>query len=162
MQAYYEGWKATGCPLVRTTGQSNNDAQLMVPEYNPSSKQHTGYYLCIRRCNGCHNYKDDCHYDAGRACCRSYGPSALVRDWATDRVSRAPDWNSGWCDWDNGCKYFAFQGCMCTNSNEEAGCNYDYPMNPKDAYWLKYKIIWNQHSQSVHEENPAIASVVDA
>jgi hypothetical protein len=161
LQAYYEGWKATGCPLVKTTGQSNDNAQLMVPEFTPA-KQPTGYYLCIRRCNGCHHYSDDCHYDAGSACCRSYGPSTLRRDWATDRVSRATDWNSGWCDWDNGCKYLAGQGCMCTNSNEEAGCNYDFPLNPTNAYWLKYKIIWNQHSYGASEENPAIASVVDA
>jgi hypothetical protein len=149
LQAYYEGWKAIGCPLVVTSGQDNDNAQLMVPEYT-RDKRVTGYYLCIRRCNGCHSYENDCHYDAGGACCRAYGPSALKRNWETGFVTRATDWNSGWCDWDNGCYYQAGYGCVCAKSNEEEGCNYDYPANPKDAYWLKYKIIWNQHTSSVH------------
>jgi hypothetical protein len=156
LQAYYEGWKAIGCPLVVTSGQDNDNAQLMVPEYTRDKKV-TGYYLCIRRCNGCHSYENDCHYDAGAACCRAYGPSALKRDWETGFVTRATDWNSGWCDWDNGCYYKAGYGCVCAKSNEEEGCNYDYPANPKDAYWLKYKIIWNQHTSSVHTPASNIA-----
>ena len=159
LQAYYEGWRASGCPLVITEGQSNNRAQMMVPEYN-SMKQHTGYYLCIRRCKGCHEYTKDCWYDAGPACCRAYGPSVLKID-ANDRAYRATDYNAGWCDWDNGCYYVWGQGCICSKSNEENGCNYVFPLNPSGAYWLKYKIIWNERGGSVNAKKPAIASVVD-
>lgn len=120
----------------------------MVPEYT-RDREHTGYYLCISCCNGCHSYENDCHYDAGSACCRAYGPSALKRDWETGFVTRATDWNSGWCDWDNGGYYQAGYGCVCSKSNEEEGCTYDYPANPRHADWLKYKIIWNQRSLSV-------------
>ncbi|KAG6545026.1 hypothetical protein Mapa_013718 [Marchantia paleacea] len=144
LQAYYEGWKAHTCPLVVTEGQSNNKAQMFVAEYNQKSES-TGYYLCIRRCNGCHAYDDDCHYDAGAMCCRSYGPSVLKRS-SGDFVTRATDWYSGWCDWDNGCLYQAGYGCICSKSNEEEGCNYEYPLNSPGSYWLKYKVIWNQHS----------------
>lgn len=153
MQAYYEGWKAFTCPLVVTTGQTNNNAQMMAAEYT-KDKQATGYYLCIRRCNGCHNYHEDCHYDFS-GCCRSYGPSVLKRGWSTDFVTRAGDWESGWCNWDNGCYYQVGLGCVCGKSNEENGCNYDYPLNPKDATWLKYKILWNQHSLTLDPDDTA-------
>lgn len=142
LQAYYQGWMATGCPLVMTTGQKNNNAQMMVPEYTKDKKP-TGHYLCIRRCQGCHDYNNDCHFEAAQACCRAYGPSALRRVQGSDHVIRAPDYNSGWCDADNGCKYSISSGCHCERSNEEEGCNYDFPLNPNDES-LKYKIIWNQ------------------
>jgi len=144
LQAYYEGWRAHGCPLVVTTGQPNNNAQMMVPEYT-KSKDPTGRYLCIRRCQGCHDHDNDCHFDAARACCRAYGPSALRRVMG-DYVVRASDWNSGWCDADNGCKFTAPSGCHCEKSNQEEGCHYDFPLNPTDAKDLKYKVIWDQHS----------------
>ncbi|KAG6541388.1 hypothetical protein Mapa_017257 [Marchantia paleacea] len=152
LQAYYEGWKANTCPLVVTSGESNNNAQMFVAEYTELLTEPTGYYMCIRRCNGCHNYYEDCHYDAGSVCCRSYGPSVLKRN--GDFVLRATDWNSGWCDWDNGCYYQAAYGCICSKSNEEEGCNYDYPLNIPGSYWLKYKIIWSQHSLSAANSEP--------
>ncbi|BFI30377.1 hypothetical protein MPTK2_3g11600 [Marchantia polymorpha subsp. ruderalis] len=165
LQAYYEGWKAYSCPLVVTTGQTNNNAQMMVAEYT-QDKRATGYYLCIRRCNGCHQYNEDCHYDYGSLCCRSYGPSVLKRDWSIGFVTRATD--SGWCDYDNGCSFQAdigpFQadiGCICDKSNEENGCNYDYPLNPSNANWLKYKIIWNQHDLSLNTDDTP-ASIAEA
>lgn len=142
LQAYYQGWSATKCPLVTTTGQANNNAQMMVPEYTKDKKP-TGHYLCIRRCQGCHNYNNDCHLEVGQACCRAYGPSALRRVWG-DFVERASDYNSGWCDSDNGCQYSITTGCHCEKTNEEKGCDYEFPLNPNDAS-LKYKIIWNQH-----------------
>lgn len=142
LQAYYEGWMATGCPLVTTTGQANNNAQMMVPEYT-KEKKHTGHYLCIRRCQGCHDYNNDCHFEVAQACCRAYGPSAL-RPVSGDFVIRAADYNSGWCDPNNGCQYSIGSGCHCEKSNQEEGCKYEYPLNPNDAS-LKYKIIWNQH-----------------
>jgi len=142
LQAYYEGWMATGCPLVMTTGQANNNAQMMVPEYTKDRKP-TGHYLCIRRCRGCHDYNNDCHFEVAQTCCRAYGPSALRPD-SEDYVIRAPDYNSGWCASDNGCQYSIGSGCHCEKSNQEEGCNYDFPLNPNDAS-LKYKIIWSQH-----------------
>jgi len=142
LQAFYEGWMATGCPLVVTTGQVNNNAQMMVPEYTKEKKA-TGHYLCIRRCHGCHNYNNDCHFEVARACCSAYGPSAL-RPVPGDYVIHAQDYNSGWCDANNGCQYSVGSGCHCEKSNQEEGCNYEYPLNPNDAS-LKYKIIWNQH-----------------
>jgi hypothetical protein len=141
LQAYYEGWMAHGCPLVTTSGQQNNNAQMMVPEYTKDKKP-TGSYLCIRRCQGCHDYNNDCHLEVGQACCRAYGPSALRRV-KEDFVVRAHDYNSGWCDANNGCKYAVGSGCHCEKSNEEEGCNYCFPLNPKDES-LKYKVIWNQ------------------
>lgn len=141
LQAYYEGWMGTGCPLVLTTGQVNNNAQMMVPKYTKEQKP-TGQYLCIRRCRGCHDYNNDCHFEAAQACCRAYGPSAL-RPVKGDYVVRAPDYNSGWCDVESGCKYSIGSGCHCEKSNDEEGCNYRYPLNPNDES-LKYKIIWNQ------------------
>ncbi|OAE31954.1 hypothetical protein AXG93_4421s1050 [Marchantia polymorpha subsp. ruderalis] len=159
LQAYYEGWKAVTCPLVVTTGQDNNYAQMMVPEYT-EDKEYTGYYLCIRRCSGCHDYWNDCHYDSRAMCCRSYGPSVLKLDWSTGFVTRATDWNSGWCEYDNGCYYTTFQGCVCGSSNHENGCNYEYPANRTDA-WLKYKIIWNQHSLSLNTDSTP-ASIAEA
>jgi hypothetical protein len=155
LQGYYEGWKATGCPLVVTTGQLNNNAQMMVPEYT-KSKQPTGRYLCIRRCQGCHDYNNDCHFDASQACCRAYGPSAL-RPGAGDYVVRATDWNSGWCSNDNGCKYSVGSGCHCEKMNEEGGCNYEFPLNPNEAS-LKYKIIWKQQgSHSPRDDESFLA-----
>jgi hypothetical protein len=142
LQAYYEGWMATGCPLVMTTGQANNNAQMMVPEYTEEKKP-TGHYLCIRRCQGCHDYNNDCHFEVGQACCRAYGPSALRRV-SRDFVVRAADYNAGWCDADNGCEYSIGSGCHCEKSDREEGCNYNFPLNPNDAS-LKYKVIWNQH-----------------
>lgn len=141
LQAYYEGWLATGCPLVQTQGQANNNAQMMVPEYTKDKKA-TGRYLCIRRCQGCHDYNHDCHFEVGQACCRAYGPSALRRV-GGDHVMRAPDYNSGWCDADNGCKYSVGSGCHCEKSNDEDGCDYHFPLNPNDDS-LKYKVIWKQ------------------
>jgi hypothetical protein len=142
LQAYYEGLMATGCPLVTTTGQANNNAQMMVPEYTKDKKP-TGHYLCIRRCQGCHDYNNDCHFEVAQACCRAYGPAALRRV-EGDYVVRASDYNAGWCEADNGCKYSIGSGCHCEKSNEEEGCNYDFPLNPNDES-LKYKVIWNQH-----------------
>ena len=141
MQAYYEGWLATGCPLVTTTGQANNNAQMMVPDYT-KSKNPTGYYLCIRRCQGCHDRDQDCHFDASRTCCRAYGPAALRRVMG-DHVVRALDYNSGFCSNDNGCSY-TLGGCHCDKPNQEEGCNYHYPLNPNDDS-LRYKVIWNQN-----------------
>ncbi|PTQ27330.1 hypothetical protein MARPO_0205s0001 [Marchantia polymorpha] len=154
LQAYYEGWKAFTCPLVVTTGQTNNNAQMMVAEYT-KEKQATGYYLCIRRCIGCHNYKEDCHYKSSKACCRSYGPSVLKLDSIAGFVTRATYRDSGWCDWDNGCIYKVFVGCVCINSNDENGCNYVYPLNPQNATWLKYNILWTQHEAAFNPHDTA-------
>jgi hypothetical protein len=141
LQAYYEGWLENGCPLVTTNGQANNNAQMMVPEYTKEKKP-TGHYLCIRRCHGCHDYNNDCHFEVAQACCRAYGPSAL-RPVAGGYVIHAHDYDSGWCG-DNGCQYSVGSGCHCEKSNQEEGCNYKYPLNPDDPS-LKYKVIWNQH-----------------
>ncbi|KAL2619901.1 hypothetical protein R1flu_000106 [Riccia fluitans] len=166
LQAYFEGWKANTCPLVVTEGQTNNNAQMFVNEYT-EDRQPTGHFLCIRRCNGCHNYEKDCWYQAA-GCCRSYGPSVLKRTGdPRDFVQRATDYNAGWCDWDNGCLYVVGRGCLCEKSNEENGCNYVYPMNDKDAYWLKYKVIWSQHSLRMDDrsaqlpEGEVIHQVID-
>jgi hypothetical protein len=143
LQAYYEGWTAHGCPLVTTSGQKNNNAQLMVPEYT-NQKKPTGRYLCIRRCQGCHDYNEDCHLEVGQACCRAYGPSALRRV-RGDFVQRAQDYGSGWCGANNGCEYSVASGCHCNKSNQEEGCDYRFPLNPNDES-LKYKILWSQDS----------------
>ena len=137
----------------------NNRAQMMVPEYT-SDKRHTWYYLCIRRCKGCHNYREDCRYDSKPPTwCRSYGKSALKIN-GNDRAYRTTDYFAEWCDWDNGCTYIALEQCFCTKENEENGCNYDYPLTDRVyAKWHKFKIIWNQHNEAVNAKKPDIASV---